>query len=820
MESGYHRRRYAKELLNLTRLRIASLPLIIIGAVIAASQCVAATLPTAVRGAGVVLLMPEPGPVTMTVIKQDLNIYDGEDVLHVNIFDPQRNTVASGEIPDDGQAAAGGGSLEEQRLELSFDTTLPGIYRMVLSATSSDIIFGMETNVERYVVEHGLLLNNGKASGSVYFMPPAGEFTISAMALHEPGRQQMPLYDAAGELLNTFDMTKTGDVQEFAVANEAGDRSGLWRFDIEHMDVKIDIPGVNVWTMAPKGYFDGAKSRGMLIPHNVVRYLQPGEISEIEFHVYNQTGIDGEFSTEWAGDERLLNSELPAAAMPIAAKRMEKLTAAVQAPEDATQGRIYNASLIVKSASDDTVMASAGIQVRVGEALVSQPLDLPIVLQPYQHENWQFGYAPDYIENEVYFDRDNTPFIRNRNESKYWTSAMTFLEDGEWKSMPFDAALTAKYPNYSGTSFGSGFMGCKFAFDADGGAYTLVKAMRREASSVAVLLYTPDRGQSWQIYELEGGSFDIEQFSGHNWLDGPPPIIDYVFIESHPATFCSYNRLQMWLPRKVDGKLDMGEPVVLSEDCLGSCQHSGGPPSVVTRDGKTHVVWGEVTDPDAPGVPMYIATYDHATGALGEKVFLTYGAPVNDVHNVPAVTMDSQGYIHVVTGAHGANFMYLKSLRPNDTSAGFTEPVKVLDAGRVMKDSDEDGIGAQTYISLVCDQDDTLHIAYRQWRAGIDPYHNGALYAALSIQSKPINGEWGPAVPVVVPPVPGYSIYYHKLTIDRKSNLYLSYSYYTADTTYQQDYPGLHHNRAVLVSKDRGKTWKLAETSDFAAEID
>ena len=71
----------------------------------------------------------------------------------------------------------------------------------------------------------------------------------------------------------------------------------------------------------------------------------------------------------------------------------------------------------------------------------------------------------------------------------------------------------------------------------------------------------------------------------------------------------------------------------------------------------------------------------------------------------------------------------------------------------------------------------------------------------------------------MIPAVPGYSIYYHKLTVDRLGNLYLSYSYWTNSLTYQSDYPEHYHNRAIQMSKDGGRSWKLAETADFAAAI-
>ena len=196
-------------------------------------------------------------------------------------------------------------------------------------------------------------------------------------------------------------------------------------------------------------------------------------------------------------------------------------------------------------------------------------------------------------------------------------------------------------------------------------------------------------------------------------------------------------------------------------------------------------------------------------------MLLGYGPPVNDVHNVPAITMDSEGYLHVLIGAHGDNFQYTRSLRPNDAYSGWTPAEPILNTGWVGEDTDEDGVGRQTYISLVCDQNDTLHTAFRQWRQGVDSYHGGATYAALSVQHKPKDGPWSDAQPLVIPAVPGYSIYYHKLTVDRLGALYLSYSYWTSDETYQSQFPGRYHHRAVLVSRDGGERWKLAETEDF-----
>ncbi len=778
----------------------------------------AATLPPVIRGGRAIMLLPDRGELTVKIYKQDLNIYAGADVLTATLVGPQRQPLGELSIPDDGNAEKGGGSGELQSAEMTVNCDAPGVYRLSIS-TSSDAVFGMETNCDSYVLEGDMMLNDGSIFGRVFFEPPAEAFTITAQALHSPGRQQMPLADAAGQTLNTFDLSKTGEDQEFTVPADIGNRDGVWHFEIAKCDVRITVPGVKVWSMEQGAYFDASLVKGVLMPHTAVRYIRPGESATIDIELNRPKGYEGNFTFE-------LQPETPpegisySLADPVIRPHPitpwgEVVPVTVSVAPDAQIGDMFNAYLIARPLGDPKLVASAGIQIRAGESLVSEPLNLPIVIKPYQHENYQFGYAPDYIANEVYFDHNNRPFIRDRSANKYYTGALTTLEDGEWVRRSFWDALGEFYEDFRGIYMGSGFMAAKWAFDGDGGAYSIVRVMRTDNPTVVTLMYTPDRGNTWQFYPLEGNGFDIEQFTGHNATDDPPVVLNYVFREAHEARFCSYNRLQMLLSQKADGRLDLGEPIVISEDCLGSCQHSGAPASTATRDGKTHIVWGEVTDAEAPGVPSYIATYNHATAQLSEKVLLGYGPPVNDVHNVPAVCLDSEGYIHVVTGAHGANFKYRKSLLPNDISGGFTDIVNTLDAGYIDDKTDADGTGRQTYISLVCDDEDSLHIAFRQWRRNADEHWPDQIYAALSTQKKPKDGPWGPAQPMVIPPVPGYSIYYHKLTVDRIGNLYLSYSYWTSTKSYQDDFPEYFHNRAVLVSKDHAQTWKLAETSDF-----
>jgi len=230
-------------------------------AAVAAAFCAAtghsATLPPVVRGAKTVLLQVEPGPLKLTLYKRDLNIYDGADELVALLYDAARRPVATLAIPDDGQPLKGGGPGELQSAQTTVECKGGGVYRLMVSQVShSDAVFGLETSAERCVVAGGeLVLNDGSIGGRLYFEPPAETFTITAQALHDPGRQTMPLFDSQDQVIANFDLSKTGEDQVLEVEPETGARDGLWHFDIEKMDVRMSVTGLSYWTLDAGAWF-------------------------------------------------------------------------------------------------------------------------------------------------------------------------------------------------------------------------------------------------------------------------------------------------------------------------------------------------------------------------------------------------------------------------------------------------------------------------------------------------------------------------------------------------------------------------------------
>jgi len=187
------------------------------------------------------------------------------------------------------------------------------------------------------------------------------------------------------------------------------------------------------------------------------------------------------------------------------------------------------------------------------------------------------------------------------------------------------------------------------------------------------------------------------------------------------------------------------------------------------------------------GNPTYIATIDRNEGRIVAKHLLAMASPaVPDRHATPVIAADSQGFLHVICGSHNEPFLYLRSRKPNSITDGWTTPRKVG--------------GKQTYATLVCDPQDHLHTIYR-------------VHPKLLYRHKPASAdEWSAPATLAHPPDlhTGYTIYYHRLFIDRRGALYASFTFMETHTGSQGRYP-----RYLAMSEDHGATWQLATTDKF-----
>jgi len=193
---------------------------------------------------------------------------------------------------------------------------------------------------------------------------------------------------------------------------------------------------------------------------------------------------------------------------------------------------------------------------------------------------------------------------------------------------------------------------------------------------------------------------------------------------------------------------------------------------IVTANGKTFVAWlDHVAD-------VQIRTYDVATDTWADTVLVGKGV---DNHSGPALTMDSDGYLHIVFGPHHGPFQYRRSVRPHDATEW--EPVERF------------GVKG-TYPSLVCGPDDTLHCTYR---GGPKPPPR------LMYQRRPKGAAWTEPREIVNPGVPrGYTQYGNPLAIAQDNTLHLAFHIYDV-------HPAGGKSAGYLCSRDGGSLWETAD---------
>ena len=744
-------------------------------------------------GCGGVYFLAEPGELEVEVFKRDGHRRGRHTELRAILVGPDRRVLQEVAIPDDGRSR---GPAPLQRAEMSTSVERKGVYALSVTVSQDrygqEMVWGFRTSCPRYLVETArghrderhrepIVLAGSDDPAAVCFVPRAGAFDVGVTGLPE-GAETLRMIDARGELIGTMSVEEGRAAGAFpaGVHREAVP----WRLELPSGRATIEIDGLTrweggdahpdlcVWTPDPRSWFPLLEHRWLLTPYSRTVYGEAGSRREIAFQVHNDGARDKtvRLAVEFPGAPWRVRLEKDRAT--IAPGGVEEIAVGFTVPPE---GGTAHIRATPEEAPDFTTYST--LTARAGEA---PALSIPVQLRPYQHENELFGYLPGYpTASQPYFDMENRPFLVLGRE-------IATLHAGSW--------VHTRLPKPSCTT--------KIAFDRDGGAY-LVAA----AGGAASLLHSSDGGRTFGSCEIPGpaGTFDLEQYSGHNVPDGPPPFLRFTrTARDSKLRWRSLNDLELFVPRRVDGRVEIGDPILISRACIGLSAHSDIPSSVVSRGARVHVAWGEATDPEreVPGVPTYAVTYDRDEGRLGEPALIGYGPPPNDEHNSPSITKDSRGYLHVLIGTHGRPFQYASSEEPDDAGAGWTRPVTT-----------GEGL-SPTYIGFVCGEDDTLYTAFRLWRTG-EPYPHSS-HATLAFQRKRPGAPWEPPVVLVVAPFSEYSIFYHRLTIDRRGRLFLSKDYWSTYWFYRNDQRGNRgHWRTLFLSPDGGESWRLADDEDL-----
>jgi len=708
----------------------------------------------AVGGCGGAYFLAERGPLEIRLTKRDRNRSGAPTELRAVLFAPDRTILQEVSIPFGG-GAKGSALGAAQQASLSTMVEHPGIYGLNITVSNdrygNDIVWGFSTNCPKYVIETSrghrdarheepIPLLDAEREQNVCFRPRAGAFDLELTSVPgEPaaitvyGAEDRPVGQVAiregqGKLSFPADASRAGQLWRihFPQGQAVVVADGLTRWDRGD-----PLPDQGLWSPARDTWFEWPANRWLLTPYRAVRYSRSGSALTERYEVFNN-----------AAAERTIDLTLEFDGEPFA--RLDRPAVTVPAGGSATVNVSYSAPAagsrrlrLRATPRGEAFSTWSSLAITVGESLAAKPLKLPVQLEPYHQIPEQFGYAPSYpMDNQPYFSPDGRAAVRTagglaRQTAEGWR--MVNLSD--------PGVIVEKIPDFEGTP--TGMSSQKVAFDQDGDVYLAAQTGRK-----LCLLHSTDDGRTFRAYLLpgredRGRALDFEQFSGHNVLAGPPPIATNTAVPTDPDPKLFWrrvNELNLFVPRKVKGRIEIGQPIAVSPRSLGLSGHSGTPSAIVSRGDKVHIVWGEATEPNeqVAGVPTFVATYDKATGRLGPPQLIGYGASANDVHNTPSITMDGQGYVYAVTGTKVGR------------SGSLSRSSRTMRRGVRRGPADGDKL-SQTYIGLVCGRATiVVQLAYRLNRrpSGAVP---ADLPTSLSGSDMPAGGAWSPPQFLVLP---------------------------------------------------------------------
>ncbi|MBT4097736.1 MAG: hypothetical protein HOM68_29120 [Gemmatimonadetes bacterium] len=754
-----------------------------------------------IGGLGGLYLLAEPGELSVSVYKRDRHEGNRATDLRAILLGPDRMVLDEVIIQGNDQAT------------LTTQVESRGVYVVNVTAAydryGDNVWWGFSTTSSKYLVETSrghkdarhvepitlgpsLAEDESDLSYDICFLPSERGFTIELEGLS--GDEPPSLFDSQMRLQGTLDVAAEGTAT-LTVPPTDHEPGEPWCLHLPDGASQILIDGVTQWEQGDRldnlslwspnraSFFPLHDLRWALTPYAHVFHAESDTAYEVDFRLHNN-GSDTD-TLRLTVESDALQVSLSEESITVAPGEAASITARAIRSVNATVGETAVARLIVTSARHPEFETWSRLEAR-SEPVTSTPVELPLVYRPYEHENAQFGYTPDYPnDNQMYFGPDNTAWIRANDGLHRYTSHQWDLID----------TIPGKRVRASGSKIAFGNKGevCLLAASTDGPAY----------------LYSADAGKTFSEAFTDAPKSrtqaDIEQFAGHNLPAGPAPFVVATQTGGpDPANFWRrVNDLNLYLPEFDAGSLTVGEPIPVSQQAIGISSHSGIPSAIASAGDRVHVIWGEATDPDVdmPGVPAFVATWDRSENRwLGAPSLVGYGPPANDVHNTPSLVIDSEGYLHTLTGTHGSPFAYARSLAPHTAHEGFTEPVLV-----------EEGLRS-TYVGLVCGPDDTLHLVFRAWKDdGL--YHPHSHYANLGYKRKTKDGEWEPMQRLAVAPFSEYSIWYHRLTIDRRGRLFVSFDIWSTFWFYRTDHVG--QRRKTIMSPDGGDTWQLLQSSDL-----
>ncbi len=237
-----------------------------------------------VRGSRTAGLWVTAATQKVVLLKRDLNIYAGADVLSYSITDASGAPLHSGSLPDDGVTTKGGGAgtLQHKTLNLSL---APGYHQLKLTSAGSDAVFDLQATGALVMWRGGaLMLNDAKMKGSLYLRGPAGGGVMTLGTWHTGGNNQTVTLWQGAKQLSSVAISKTHvDVKLAVPAAAAGQALEL---RVPKMDIYISSKEVEGYAASPKALLP-AGGLDLVYPLAQARAVLPGYESMFQLRLRN-----------------------------------------------------------------------------------------------------------------------------------------------------------------------------------------------------------------------------------------------------------------------------------------------------------------------------------------------------------------------------------------------------------------------------------------------------------------------------------------------------------------------------------------------------
>jgi hypothetical protein len=254
---------------------------------------------TPLRGKHVLYAYLENEPFHMTIQKQDLNWYEGEDVATVNIF-KDGDLVYSVTAGDDGITNDSGDVASPQNMQISNPgPELPesGVYKVVIDATGDTVIRSIKTNLHKIVFESPIfpIENNSAYPKFINATSPtvvySGSNQFKAHTSHTPALQTLNIFDPTinMDIYLVLDQLKQ-DTFATSSATLADTAQNLMKITIPQSDVILSaLPGY--FSFSPDQYFQPT-------PFLTIPITGQSDVDQVEYILakYKLPQKDGEWS--------------------------------------------------------------------------------------------------------------------------------------------------------------------------------------------------------------------------------------------------------------------------------------------------------------------------------------------------------------------------------------------------------------------------------------------------------------------------------------------------------------------------------------------